>query len=86
MTVTIDGEVSIVEKAHGKTLWVAYVLKGAPWKIILKGQKAEDSLREIISGSKIIASGSTVKFDGGIFKLFADCYMKFTEAHPRIAS
>lgn len=79
MTVTIDGQVSVIEESRGKTLWVAYVLKDAPWKIILRGQKAEDSLLEVMSGSQVVASGSTVKYEDGVFKLFADCCMKFAE-------
>lgn len=79
MIVTIDGEVSVIEKSRGKTLWIAYVVKGAPWKIILKGQEAEDSLREVRSGSRVVASGSNVKYEDGVFKLFADCCMKLAE-------
>lgn len=79
MTLTIDGYVSSIEESRGKILWVAYILKDVPWKIILKGTEAEDSLKEVMPGSHIVASGSTVKYEDGIFKLFATCCMKFTD-------
>ncbi len=79
MTLTIDGHVSVIEESRGKTLWVAYVLKDSPWKIILRGDEAEQSLREVMAGNHVVASGSTVKYEDGVFKLFATCCMRFTD-------
>lgn len=78
MTLTIEDEVLDVEVAKGKITWVAFKLKDSPWKVILKGKVANESLKEIEKGSQVLAWGSVVKYEDGIFKLFADGCMKST--------
>lgn len=82
-TVTISGTVGQVEESRrDNSLWVALVLSGAPqWKIILKGQAAEDVLTKVCAGSEVVASGtyiqSSINDNQTVLKLFATDCMRF---------
>lgn len=82
-TVTISGTVNQVEESRrDNALWVALVLSGNPqWKVILKGNAAEEVLTKVCAGSEVVASGtyiqSSINDNQIVLKLFATDCMRF---------
>lgn len=86
INLTVSGRVLAVEKANGKTLWVAFVLEeklatGQKVKLILSGQNAETALGLASVGSIILGSTSMAKVEDGCMKLFVDEILNINLEH-----